>query len=71
MIQSNSNDENVNTIKIDSQSIQRQVNELAAAGYRILALASGEVSLHANEVFSEEHLKDLTLLGMVGMIDNE
>jgi magnesium-transporting ATPase (P-type) len=45
------------------------LNDLAVQGYRVLAVASGEISLKPNEIFSEEHLHDLTLIGMVGMID--
>ena len=69
MIQLNLNNKEVNTTKVDSESIQRQVNKLASEGYRVLALASGEVFFQGKEVFSEAHLKNLTFLGMVGMID--
>ncbi|MEA3275696.1 MAG: HAD-IC family P-type ATPase [Pseudomonadota bacterium] len=49
--------------------ILRQAQNLAEAGFRVLALASGPVFLPDGAVFSEEHLLDLTLLGLVGMID--
>ncbi len=56
-------------IAIDPQHLERQANELALQGYRVIALAAGEISLIEREVFSEEHLSGLTLLGLVGMID--
>jgi len=48
---------------------EQQAQELAAHGYRVLALASGQIALGPGEVFSEEHLQQLTLIGLVGMID--
>jgi magnesium-transporting ATPase (P-type) len=32
-------------------------------------MASGELTLAAGEAYSEEHLKGLTLIGLIGMID--
>ena len=32
-------------------------------------MASGEIELGEGEVFSEEHLNGLTLMGIIGMID--
>lgn len=54
---------------IDSERIAQQAQELAKRGYRVLALASGIVKLKPGEEFSQEHLHDLTLLGIVGIID--
>ena len=54
---------------LDRKHIENQAHELASNGYRVLALAAGEIQLGSDEVFSEEHLHDLTLLGLVGMID--
>ena len=45
---------------IDAAVIEVQANALASEGYRVLALASGSVTLAEAEVFSEEHLKELT-----------
>ena len=56
-------------VVIDPQHLEHQANTLALQGYRVIALAAGEVKLSENEVFSEEHLTGLTLLGLVGMID--
>ncbi|MGB5440220.1 MAG: HAD-IC family P-type ATPase, partial [Gammaproteobacteria bacterium] len=38
-------------------------------GYRVIALAAGAIELGPQEVFSEEHLGQLTLIGLVGLID--
>lgn len=54
---------------IDAARIEAQANALATEGYRVLALASGPVMLAEGEVFSEEHLQELTLNGLVGIID--
>ena len=54
---------------LDHAYIETQAQRLASDGYRVLALAAGEIQLGPEEVFSEEHLHDLTLLGLVGMID--
>ncbi|MDH3900487.1 MAG: HAD-IC family P-type ATPase, partial [Gammaproteobacteria bacterium] len=42
---------------------------LAIQGYRVIALAAGGIELGPQEVFSEEHLGQLTLIGLVGLID--
>jgi Ca2+-transporting ATPase len=54
---------------IDVVMIDQQARTLANGGYRVLALASGDIESLPGEHFSEEYLKDLTFLGMVGMID--
>ena len=54
---------------IDREHLENRAQQLASDGYRVLALATGEIKLGADEVLSEEHLHDLTLLGLVGMID--
>ncbi|MFW2373571.1 MAG: cation-translocating P-type ATPase [Gammaproteobacteria bacterium] len=54
---------------VDEDRLLAQAQSLANQGYRILALASGDVQLLANEVCSEEHLKQLELLALVAMID--
>ena len=54
---------------LDVARIEAQANALACDGYRVLALASGPITLTEGEVFSEEHLKALTLNGLVGIID--
>ena len=54
---------------LEKELIEQQAHMLASSGYRVLALASGEIELGPDEVFSEEHLKRLTLIGLVGIID--
>jgi len=54
---------------LNRELIVEQTHILASQGFRVLALASGNIKLAPNEVFSEEHLQGLTLLGLVGMID--
>jgi len=56
-------------VALDSEYLEARAQQLASDGYRVLALASGDIQLGSEEVFSEEHLHDLTLLGLVGMID--
>lgn len=54
---------------VNSQLLEDQARELASRGYRVIALASGEIELGAGEVFSEEHLNGLAFIGLIGMID--
>ena len=56
-------------IAIDKDTLENQAHEMASQGYRVIALASGEIELDHHEVFSEEHLSGLTLIGLIGMID--
>jgi Ca2+-transporting ATPase len=56
-------------VDLDREYIENRAQHLAKDGYRVLALAAGDIHLGTEEVFSEEHLHDLTLLGLVGMID--
>jgi magnesium-transporting ATPase (P-type) len=56
-------------VDLDREYFETTAQQLASQGYRILALASGDIELAPGEVFSEEHLLNLTLLGLVGMID--
>ncbi|MBU0663356.1 MAG: HAD-IC family P-type ATPase [Proteobacteria bacterium] len=54
---------------MDRALIEQQAHKLASGGYKVLALADGEIQLRQSEVFSEEHLLGLTLIGLVGIID--
>lgn len=58
-------------VAIDRELLDRQATELAAAGYRVLAVAAGPVDLagRAATEFSSEQLRGLVFLGYVGMID--
>ncbi len=52
---------------INAKAVNDQAQAMAAAGYRLLAMASGKFP--ENEEFAEVRLKDLTFLGLAGMID--
>lgn len=54
---------------LEPASVLEQAHALAAAGYRILAIAAGPISLDNGSAFSRGHLEHLTLIGLVGMID--
>ena len=56
-------------VAIDAPVLERQANALASRGYRVLAVASSEQQPPAGEVFNEQHLHGLTMLGLIGMID--
>lgn len=56
-------------VTLDQNLIEQQAHTLASQGYRVLAVVSGEIELKQGEVFSEEHLQDLTFIGLVGIID--
>jgi magnesium-transporting ATPase (P-type) len=49
--------------------VERQALALAASGYRMLAVAAGSLSFNPNGEFSDQHLQDLTLVGLIAMID--
>ncbi len=54
---------------IEVTIIEQQAQALATHGYRVLALATGEIELPSGEVFIDNHLRGLTLIGLVGIID--
>jgi magnesium-transporting ATPase (P-type) len=56
-------------VPLEAPLLETQAHIMANEGYRVLAFASGEITLQSGEVFSEEHLAGLTLIGVVGMID--
>jgi len=56
-------------IPVDTNMIEQHAQQLAQSGYRVLALVSGEIELTNEAVFSEEHLSNLSLVGLIGMID--
>ena len=47
--------------------LEEQNESLASRGYRVIALASGKVK--KQDSYSENNIKDLTFIGMVGFID--
>jgi magnesium-transporting ATPase (P-type) len=56
-------------VRLDRSLIEAQAHGLAAAGYRVLALARGPLRTSAGGAFSAADLADLTFVGLVGMID--
>lgn len=56
-------------VAIEQALIEQQAHTLASGGYRVIALAAGEIELSADEIFTEEHLSGLALIGLVGIID--
>ena len=56
-------------VALDRELMEQQAQSLAIQGYRVMALAAGTIELEPQEVFSEEHLGQLTLIGLVGLID--
>lgn len=56
-------------VPINRENIISQAKSMADQGFRVMAVADGEIPLRGKQVFSPEHLKGLCLLGLVGMID--
>ncbi len=56
-------------VALDRSEVERESQALATQGYRVIALAAGDIKLGPQEMFSEEHLGNLTLIGLVGLID--
>jgi magnesium-transporting ATPase (P-type) len=56
-------------VAIDTAGLEQLANDLACQGYRVLAVAGSDSGPPSTEVFGEQHLRGLTLLGLIGMID--
>ncbi len=54
---------------IDRQRVETEVENLARDGYRVLAVARGEIAAAGCHADDRAALKDLTFLGLVGLID--
>ena len=54
-------------IGFNTRLIEEQNNELSKDGYRVIALANGKVK--EQEEYTENNIKDLTFMGLVGFID--
>jgi len=54
---------------IDKPAIEAEASQLAAEGYRVIALAYGDIDIGEGEELSHTRLRQLTLIGLVGMID--
>ena len=57
------------TAALDKSGVERHAHRLADAGYRVIALAAGDVEVAGREEFNHAHLAGLTLIGLVGLID--
>jgi magnesium-transporting ATPase (P-type) len=55
--------------ELDSAAVEAQAKTLAGEGYRVIAMAYGDVEVTEGEEFSHADLKNLTLIGLVGLID--
>lgn len=56
-------------IAIKHDMIEQLAYSLANEGYRVLALAAGDIELDQAQAFTEEKLHGLTLIGLVAIID--
>jgi Ca2+-transporting ATPase len=56
-------------IALNADEIRSQAEALAGSGFRVLALADGALALAPGESLSAEHLRGLTLLGIVALSD--
>ncbi|MBS3970849.1 MAG: HAD-IC family P-type ATPase [Clostridia bacterium] len=55
-------------VDFDAGAIEKKVVDLSNQGYRVLAVAEGSLR-ETKEKYSQEDLKELTFLGLIGMID--
>ena len=53
--------------KLDSNLLEEQNESLAKDGYRVIAVANGEIKV--KEEYKEQDINNLTFMGMVGFID--
>ncbi len=58
---------NLTNAKINSDYLDNQNEKLAQDGYRVIAIANGEVE--KKKTYTEEDIKKLVFMGMVGFID--
>lgn len=54
---------------IDKETLLTQAHQLAKQGYRVLAAASAKITPKDNNKLNESDLRELTFLGLTGMID--
>ncbi|MCK5177103.1 MAG: HAD-IC family P-type ATPase, partial [Candidatus Aenigmarchaeota archaeon] len=57
------------TVKINGKRIENQIENLSATGHRIIAVAEGKIPEKADTLYDEKDLKNLTFLGLIGLID--
>lgn len=58
-----------NDVAIQTALIEQQAEALASRGYRVIAVAAGEIEIASGETFTDKHLCGLTLIGLVGITD--
>ncbi len=56
-------------VDLKRKRIEKQAKELASQGYRVIALASGDIEADAEEAFYPSQLQGLKLIGLIGLID--
>lgn len=56
-------------VELDPDFIEQEANRMAEEGYRVLAVAQGETTSSTEQQLDESELPEMTLLGLVGMID--
>ena len=56
-------------LPLDRDAVEQRAHRLANAGYRVIALAAGELELDQRQTLNHGDLAGLTLLGLVGLID--
>ena len=54
-------------IELNKRAIEKQNEDLAKRGYRVIALAEGKVN--KKQKYEDNDIKDLTFIGLVGFID--
>jgi Ca2+-transporting ATPase len=57
------------TGELDRDAVESEARQLAASGYRVIAMACGDVDLAAGDQLEPAQLAQLTLIGLVGLID--
>jgi len=55
--------------ELDRAAVEAEARQLAAAGYRVIAMAYGDVGFDDAEALNPERLQQLTLIGLLGLID--
>lgn len=57
-------------VKLETKRIKQQNEELAGDGFRVIAIADGEIkNFKKKEIYSDKDIKDLTFKGLVAFID--
>ncbi len=56
-------------VDVNHKRIERQIKRLSGAGYRVIALAEGKINPKPDHEYYETDLKELTFLGLIGLID--